>query len=122
MNAENHLISKAIESDERGDFDEALACYKSGVEILLKERLPKCNETEREILKSKISEYLSRAEHLKKITTLRRCRKTFNIEHDEVGKGYRTVFSSIFATTFSKMKILDPYIIHPHQFDNLMSH
>jgi hypothetical protein len=72
------LIKRAIELDTNKRYEEALVCYKEGIELLLDESKGVQDVKVKLAFREKISSYIERAEKVKKIVDeIKECNCSF---------------------------------------------
>lgn len=139
------ILKRAVELELKKRYTESIVCYQEGIQILLNVVRSKpfwgmktrngsgryvCNvlflhfidmvdDSSKSKYRTKIQEYLSRAETLKglveKEKSLGNYRERFTIEDNSCGYSYQAVFGRFFDHSVVKIEIDDPYIRLFHQ-------
>uniref|UniRef100_A0A915E1W6 MIT domain-containing protein n=1 Tax=Ditylenchus dipsaci TaxID=166011 RepID=A0A915E1W6_9BILA len=117
-------LLEAVEHDKRGQNDMAVERYICGVECLF-EYLS--NETEKSSLRSKISNYMARAESLKSRQRIEvRFLHQIEIQEDFKGHSYFSIFEKCLeiknvSKRLTSVEVEDPFIIKHHQILNFVA-
>ncbi|XP_020141861.1 MIT domain-containing protein 1 isoform X5 [Microcebus murinus] len=113
------VLKRAVELDSEYRYPQALVCYQEGIDLLLqvlkgtKDYTKKCN------LRQKISNYMDRAENIKKYLDQEKedgkYHKQIKIEENATGFSYESLFQEYLNETVTEVWIEDPYIRNTHQ-------
>ncbi|KAL2774305.1 MIT domain-containing protein 1 isoform 4 [Daubentonia madagascariensis] len=113
------VLKRAVELDSESRYAQALVCYQEGIDLLLqvlkgtKDCTKKCN------LRKKISNYMDRAENIKKYLDQEKedgkYHKQIKIEENATGFSYESLFQEYLNETVTEVWIEDPYIRQTHQ-------
>ncbi|XP_069350866.1 MIT domain-containing protein 1 isoform X1 [Eulemur rufifrons] len=118
------VLKRAVELDSEYRYPQALVCYQEGIDLLLqvlkgtKDYTKKCN------LRQKISNYMDRAENIKKYLDQEKedgkYHKQIKIEENATGFSYESLFQEYLNETVTEVWIEDPYIRNTHQLYNFL--
>uniref|UniRef100_A0A8C9AI66 MIT domain-containing protein 1 n=1 Tax=Prolemur simus TaxID=1328070 RepID=A0A8C9AI66_PROSS len=118
------VLKRAVELDSEYRYSQALVCYQEGIDLLLqvlkgtKDYTKKCN------LRQKISNYMDRAENIKKYLDQEKedgkYHKQIKIEENATGFSYESLFQEYLNETVTEVWIEDPYIRNTHQLYNFL--
>lgn len=133
------ILQRGVELDNKKRYTEALVCYQEGLQVLvdmmkgeinlnlsafLKNEVSGETGEKRVYLRSKIEEYMKRAEFIKtnvdKLKEEGKYSEQINIENNAVGFSYKKVFGRFLDEVVLNVKIEDPYIRSFHQCQNLV--
>lgn len=116
------ILMKAVESDQKGEYGDAITWYADGTELLMKIRNSSdLIATKKEALNRQISDYISRAESLKRNKPVKvEFVERISIEEESVGYDYAAIFNRCLNDNISAVEIEDPFIIHHHQIVNFV--
>ncbi|KAM5227813.1 MIT domain-containing protein 1 [Ctenodactylus gundi] len=124
LTAARNVLKRAVELESESRYPEALLYYQEGIDLLLqvskgiKDSTTKCN------LREKITNYLEKAESLKKyldqVKEDGKYHKQIKIEENATGFGYESLFKEYLSETVTEVWIEDPYIRSPHQLNNFL--
>ncbi|XP_067150650.1 MIT domain-containing protein 1 isoform X3 [Apteryx mantelli] len=124
-------VRRAVELDLASRFQESLMCYQEGIDLLLQESLPKClcftatkDEVKKQHYRQKISEYMTRAEdikkHIEKEKQDGKYHKQIKIDENATGFSYEKLFQEYLNEIVTEVWVEDPYIRHVHQLYNFL--
>ncbi|XP_042661883.1 MIT domain-containing protein 1 isoform X3 [Tyto alba] len=127
-------VKRAVELDLASRFQESLVCYQEGIDLLLQvvkgtERgatavYHSCSgatkdEAKKHRYRQKISEYMTRAEDIKKNTEKEKregkYHKQIRIEENATGFSYEKLFQEYLTEVVSEVWVEDPYIRSVYQ-------
>lgn len=116
------ILQKAVALDRDNKKDEAVENYTEGITLLL--GALSCDDTvesAREVLRERISKYLTRAEILKgqmkpEILLVQQ----IHIMHNDTGFGYERIFKRCADNDLTEINVRDAYIILPYQVLNFV--
>ncbi|NWR91462.1 MITD1 protein, partial [Furnarius figulus] len=112
-------VQRAVQRDAACRFAEALVCYQEGIDLLLQVVKATKDEAKKQRYRQKISEYMSRAEDIKKHVEKEKqdgkYHKQIRIEENATGFGYEKLFHEYLNEIVSEVWVEDPYIRHLHQ-------
>ncbi|VDM07591.1 unnamed protein product [Wuchereria bancrofti] len=116
------ILQKAVALDRDNKKDEAVENYTEGITLLL--GALSCEDTvesAREVLRERISKYLTRAEVLKgqmkpEILLVQQ----IHIMHNDTGFGYERIFKRCADNDLTEINVRDAYIILPYQVLNFV--
>ncbi|XP_034196240.1 MIT domain-containing protein 1-like isoform X1 [Osmia lignaria lignaria] len=118
------ILKRAVEMDNNKQYTMALVLYQEGVQILLDSMKETKGSAMQKHFATKASEYLDRAEKIKKLIEREKAAGTYRelikIESGNTGYGYATVFGRFLDATVTYIHIEDPYIRAFHQCQNLV--
>ncbi|NXU89352.1 MITD1 protein, partial [Xiphorhynchus elegans] len=113
-------VRRAVQRDAACRFAEALVCYQEGIDLLLQVVKATKDEAKKRRYRQKISEYMTRAEDIKKhrLTFLSdgKYHKQIRIEENATGFGYEKLFHEYLTEVVSEVWVEDPYIRHLYNF------
>ncbi|OWK60843.1 MIT domain-containing protein 1 [Lonchura striata] len=109
-------VKRAVQLDVACRFQESLVCYQEGIDLLL--QVVK-DEAKKHRYRQKISEYMTRAEdikkHIEKEKQDGKYHKQIRIEENATGFGYEKLFHEYLTEIVSEVWVEDPYIRQVHQ-------
>ncbi|NXC18607.1 MITD1 protein, partial [Corythaeola cristata] len=116
-------VKRAVELDLASRFQESLVCYQEGIDLLLQVVKATKDEAKKHRYRQKISEYMTRAEDIKKHIEKEKqdffsdgkYHKQIRIEENATGFGYEKLFQEYLTEIVSEVWVEDPYIRHVHQ-------
>ncbi|XP_067416108.1 MIT domain-containing protein 1 isoform X2 [Emydura macquarii macquarii] len=112
-------LKRAVELDSASRFQEALVCYQEGIDLMLRVLKATKDETKKAHYRQKISDYMERAEAIKKHIAKERedgkYHQQIKIEENATGFSYEKVFQDYLNETVTEVWVEDPYIRHVHQ-------
>ncbi|XP_037860128.2 MIT domain-containing protein 1 isoform X2 [Chlorocebus sabaeus] len=113
------VLKRAVELDSESRYPQALVCYQEGIDLLLQVLKGTKDNTKRCNLREKISNYMDRAENIKKYVEQEKedgkYHKQIKIEENATGFSYESLFREYLNETVTEVWIEDPYIRHTHQ-------
>ncbi|XP_057237469.1 MIT domain-containing protein 1 isoform X3 [Malurus melanocephalus] len=113
------MVKRAVQLDEASRFQESLVCYQEGIDLLLQVVKATTDEAKKHRYRQKISEYMSRAEdikkHIEKEKQDGKYHKQIRIEENATGFGYEKLFQEYLTEIVSEVWVEDPYIRQVHQ-------
>ncbi|XP_038252763.1 MIT domain-containing protein 1 isoform X2 [Dermochelys coriacea] len=113
------MLKRAVELDSESRFQESLVCYQEGIDLLLQVLKATKDETKKAHYRQKISDYMKRAEAIKKHIEKERedgkYHQQIKIEENATGFSYEKVFQDYLNETVTEVWVEDPYIRHVHQ-------
>ncbi|KAM6098087.1 MIT domain-containing protein 1 isoform 4-T4 [Theristicus caerulescens] len=117
-------VKRAVELDVASRFQESLVCYQEGIDLLLQVVKATKDEAKKQRYRQKISEYMTRAEdikkHIEKEKEDGKYHKQIRIEENATGFGYEKLFQEYLTEIVSEVWVEDPYIRHVHQLYNFL--
>uniref|UniRef100_A0A8C6CKA8 MIT domain-containing protein 1 n=1 Tax=Moschus moschiferus TaxID=68415 RepID=A0A8C6CKA8_MOSMO len=120
------VIKRALELESESRYPQALVCYQEGIDLLLQVLKGTKDETKKCNLRKRISDYMDRAEHIKKHVDQEKeagkYHKQIKIEENATGFSYESLFQEYLSETVTEVWIEDPYIRHTHQVGEMYSH
>ncbi|XP_015706044.1 MIT domain-containing protein 1 isoform X2 [Coturnix japonica] len=112
-------LKRAVELDVASRFQESLVCYQEGIDLLLQVVRGTKDEAKKQRYRQKISEYMTRAEDIKKYIEKEKqdgkYHKQIRIEENATGFGYEKLFLEYLTEIVSEVWVEDPYIRSVHQ-------
>ncbi|XP_043774550.1 MIT domain-containing protein 1 isoform X1 [Cervus elaphus] len=118
------VIKRALELESESRYPQALVCYQEGIDLLLQVLKGTKDETKRCNLRKRISDYMDRAEHIKKHLDQEKeagkYHKQIKIEENATGFSYESLFQEYLSETVTEVWIEDPYIRQTHQLYNFL--
>ncbi|XP_063999634.1 MIT domain-containing protein 1 isoform X2 [Pogoniulus pusillus] len=112
-------LRRAVELDVASRFQESLVCYQEGIDLLLQVVKATKDEAKKHCYRKKISEYMTRAEDIKKHIDKEKqdgkYHKQIRIEENATGFCYEKLFQEYLNETVSEVWVEDPYIRQAHQ-------
>ncbi|XP_019472964.1 MIT domain-containing protein 1 isoform X2 [Meleagris gallopavo] len=112
-------VKRAVELDLASRFQESLVCYQEGIDLLLQVVKGTKDEAKKQRYRQKISEYMTRAEdikkHIEKEKQDGKYHKQIRIEENATGFGYEKLFQEYLTEIVSEVWVEDPYIRQVHQ-------
>ncbi|XP_040517233.1 MIT domain-containing protein 1 isoform X2 [Gallus gallus] len=112
-------VKRAVELDLASRFQESLVCYQEGIDLLLQVVKGTKDEAKKQRYRQKISEYMTRAEdikkHIEKEKQDGKYHKQIKIEENATGFGYEKLFQEYLTEIVSEVWVEDPYIRNVHQ-------
>nr|XP_006203943.1 MIT domain-containing protein 1 isoform X1 [Vicugna pacos] len=118
------VIKRALELESESRYPQALVCYQEGIDLLLQVLKGTKDETKKCNLRKRISEYMDRAENIKKYLDQEKeagkYHKQIKIEENATGFSYESLFQEYLNETVTEVWIEDPYIRHTHQLYNFL--
>ncbi|XP_068835351.1 MIT domain-containing protein 1 isoform X3 [Capricornis sumatraensis] len=113
------VLKRALDLESESRNPQALVCYQEGIDMLLQVLKGTTDETKKHNLRKIISDYMDRAEHLKKRLEQEKeagkYHKQIKIEENATGFSYESLFQEYLSETVTEVWIEDPYIRHTHQ-------
>ncbi|KAI4459899.1 hypothetical protein MML48_6g00012398 [Holotrichia oblita] len=126
MSVENtaaSILQRGVELDTKQRYTEALVCYQEGLQILV-DSMKNSTGNKKTYLRSKIEEYMNRAEQIKgKVAKLKeegKYHEQINIENNSTGYSYESVFGRFLDEDVIDVKVEDPYVRSFHQCQNFV--
>ncbi|XP_077298415.1 MIT domain-containing protein 1-like [Arctopsyche grandis] len=123
-NAAGSILKRGVVLDNSKRYTEALVCYQEGLQILVDKIKVEVDSSKKVYLRSKIEEFMKRAECLKKMVADQKEAGTFHeqlhIEANSVGHSYKTLFGRFLDNEVNHVTIEDPYIRSFHQCQNFL--
>ncbi|KAM6288713.1 MIT domain-containing protein 1 isoform 1-T1 [Spheniscus humboldti] len=117
-------VKRAVGLDLASRFQESLVCYQEGIDLLLQVVKATKDEAKKHRYRQKISEYMTRAEdikkHIEKEKQDGKYHKQIRIEENATGFGYEKLFQEYLTEIVSEVWVEDPYIRHVHQLYNFL--
>ncbi|XP_063999633.1 MIT domain-containing protein 1 isoform X1 [Pogoniulus pusillus] len=117
-------LRRAVELDVASRFQESLVCYQEGIDLLLQVVKATKDEAKKHCYRKKISEYMTRAEDIKKHIDKEKqdgkYHKQIRIEENATGFCYEKLFQEYLNETVSEVWVEDPYIRQAHQVYNFL--
>ncbi|XP_066915355.1 MIT domain-containing protein 1-like [Clytia hemisphaerica] len=124
MEAATQMLKRAVELDTSKKYSESKICYEEGIEMLLKTLTKMTDENAKKVIRQKIDGYMKRAEELKKfVKKLKKDGKfheKIEIENNQRGCSYGSLFSKFIDDNLTVVEIKDAYIRSHHQILNLL--
>ncbi|NXS87228.1 MITD1 protein, partial [Erpornis zantholeuca] len=112
-------VKRAVQLDAASRFQESLVCYQEGIDLLLQVVKATTDEAKKHRYRQKISEYMTRAEdikkHIEKEKQDGKYHKQIRIEENATGFGYEKLFHEYLTEIVSEVWVEDPYIRNVHQ-------
>ncbi|NXU45058.1 MITD1 protein, partial [Drymodes brunneopygia] len=117
-------VKRAVQLDLASRFQESLVCYQEGIDLLLQVVKATTDEAKKQRYRQKISEYMTRAEDIKKHIEKEKqetffadgkYHKQIRIEENATGFGYEKLFHEYLTEIVSEVWVEDPYIRQVHQ-------
>ncbi|XP_042661884.1 MIT domain-containing protein 1 isoform X4 [Tyto alba] len=112
-------VKRAVELDLASRFQESLVCYQEGIDLLLQVVKATKDEAKKHRYRQKISEYMTRAEDIKKNTEKEKregkYHKQIRIEENATGFSYEKLFQEYLTEVVSEVWVEDPYIRSVYQ-------
>ncbi|NXG42223.1 MITD1 protein, partial [Psilopogon haemacephalus] len=112
-------LKRAVELDLASRFQESLVCYQEGIDLLLQVVKATKDEAKKHVYRKKISEYMTRAEdikkHIEKEKQDGKYHKQIRIEENATGFCYEKLFQEYLTEIVSEVWVEDPYIRQAHQ-------
>ncbi|XP_068929098.1 MIT domain-containing protein 1 isoform X3 [Petaurus breviceps papuanus] len=122
--AASTLLKRAVELDASSRYQEALVCYQEGIDMLLQVLKGTKDNAKRCHLRQKISDYMDRAEDIKKFLEQEKeegkYHKQIKIEENATGFSYESLFQQYLNAAVTEVWIEDPYIRNTHQLYNFL--
>ncbi|XP_042661882.1 MIT domain-containing protein 1 isoform X2 [Tyto alba] len=117
-------VKRAVELDLASRFQESLVCYQEGIDLLLQVVKATKDEAKKHRYRQKISEYMTRAEDIKKNTEKEKregkYHKQIRIEENATGFSYEKLFQEYLTEVVSEVWVEDPYIRSVYQLYNFL--
>ncbi|KAM6095788.1 MIT domain-containing protein 1 isoform 2-T2 [Chlamydotis macqueenii] len=117
-------VKRAVELDLASRFQESLVCYQEGIDLLLQVVKATKDEAKKHRYRQKISEYMTRAEdikkHIEKEKQDGKYHKQIRIEENATGFSYEKLFQEYLTEIVSEVWVEDPYVRHVHQLYNFL--
>ncbi|XP_031296973.1 MIT domain-containing protein 1 isoform X1 [Camelus dromedarius] len=118
------VIKRALELESESRYPQALVCYQEGIDLLLQILKGTKDETKKCNLRKRISEYMDRAENIKKYLDQEKeagkYHKQIKIEENATGFSYESLFQEYLNEAVTEVWIEDPYIRYTHQLYNFL--
>uniref|UniRef100_A0A8D0H020 MIT domain-containing protein 1 n=1 Tax=Sphenodon punctatus TaxID=8508 RepID=A0A8D0H020_SPHPU len=118
------VLRRAVELDTGSRFQESLVCYQEGIDLLLQVLKATKDETKKSHYRQKISDYMCRAEQIKKYLEKEKedgkYHKQINIEENAKGFSYENLFQEYLNENVTEVWVQDPYIRQIHQLYNFL--
>ncbi|XP_040585513.1 MIT domain-containing protein 1 isoform X3 [Mesocricetus auratus] len=118
------VLKRAVELDAESRYQQALVCYQEGIDMLLQVLKGTRDSSKRCVLRTKISDYMDRAENIKKYLDQEKedgkYHKQIKIEENATGFSYESLFKEYLHETVTEVWIEDPYIRQTHQLYNFL--
>ncbi|XP_067150671.1 MIT domain-containing protein 1 isoform X6 [Apteryx mantelli] len=112
-------VRRAVELDLASRFQESLMCYQEGIDLLLQVVKATKDEVKKQHYRQKISEYMTRAEdikkHIEKEKQDGKYHKQIKIDENATGFSYEKLFQEYLNEIVTEVWVEDPYIRHVHQ-------
>ena len=124
MESATQMLKRAVEFDASKKYSEAKVCYEEGIEMLLKSLHALTDQNTKTAVRLKIENYMKRAEELK--TFVKKLKKDgkfhekIEIENNQRGCSYNTIFSKFIDDNLTEVIVKDAYIRSHHQILNLL--
>ncbi|XP_068038822.1 MIT domain-containing protein 1 [Anomalospiza imberbis] len=122
--AGTETVRRAVQLDAASRFQESLVCYQEGIDLLLQVVKATTDEAKKHRYRQKISEYMTRAENIKKHIEKEKqdgkYHKQIRIEENATGFGYEKLFHEYLTEIVSEVWVEDPYIRQVHQLHNFL--
>ncbi|XP_064358353.1 testis-specific gene 10 protein [Dromaius novaehollandiae] len=117
-------VRRAVELDVASRFQESLVCYQEGIDLLLQVVKATKDEVKKQHYRQKISEYMTRAEDIKKYIEKEKqdgkYHKQIKIDENATGFSYEKLFQEYLNEIVTEVWVEDPYIRHVHQLYNFL--
>ncbi len=124
MEAAGKVLKRAVELDQQEKYSESLVCYQEGIDILLASVKQSTDNKYRTNARLRITEYMNRAEQLKKFVKnhekVGKFHSKIEIKDGQIGNSYETLFSKYIDDKLTEVVIQDAYIRQHHQLLNLL--
>ncbi|XP_053616118.1 MIT domain-containing protein 1-like [Plodia interpunctella] len=127
MNIESaaiNIIKRGVELDTKKRYTEALVCYQEGLQILVDKIKNETDDNIRSYLRTKVEEYMKRAEAIKKLVIQQKDEGKFHeqvhIENNSTGHSYKALFGRFLDEDVQFVIVEDPYIRSFHQCQNFL--
>ncbi|ELT94043.1 hypothetical protein CAPTEDRAFT_168922 [Capitella teleta] len=118
------LITRAVELDAEGRYDESLTFYQTGIQQLLAASKGITDPNKKIHFRKKVEEYMERAEKLKsyicRIKEAGKFHEQIQIAANATGYGYRRLFGRLLDPMLTSVEVEDPYIRNHHQILNFL--
>ncbi|XP_072170978.1 MIT domain-containing protein 1-like [Diadema setosum] len=118
------LLKRAVELDRKGKMEEALVCYKEGINLFMEVLKETTDKNKKQTLRQRISEYMERAEKLKEYVDAQieagKYHEQIQIANDSTGHSYRSMFGRFLDDLVTEVEVEDPYIRSHHQICNFL--
>ena len=124
MNATTQMLKRAVELDSAKKYSEAKVCYEEGIELLIKSLQTISDDNTKKVIREKINSYMKRAEelkiHVKSMKKDGKFHEKIEIENNQRGCSYKSIFSKYIDGNLTEVVIKDAYIRGHHQILNLL--
>jgi len=124
MDAATQMLKRAVELDSMKKYSEARVCYEEGIEVLIKSLQTISDAKTKKVIREKINSYMNRAEelkiHVKSIKKDGKFHEKIEIENNQRGCSYNSMFSKYINENLTEVVIKDAYIRGHHQILNLL--
>ena len=124
MESATQMLKRAVELDTLNRYSEAKVCYEEGIEMLLKSLNTLTDPNMKIVVRQKIENYMKRAEELKnfvkKLKKDGKFHEKIDIENNQRGCSYNTIFSKYIDYNLTEVIVKDAYIRSHHQILNLL--
>ncbi|XP_064608392.1 MIT domain-containing protein 1-like [Liolophura sinensis] len=118
------VLKRAVELDMSKRYDEAMVCYREGLELLLEVLKVTKDEAKKTKFREKIEEYMGRAEQLKtlidKEKQVDKSHVQIHIDDNSTGHSYESLFGRCLDSSLTQVTVEDPYIRSTHQIYNFL--
>lgn len=122
--AASTVLSRAVEYDMKKRYTEALVCYQEGIQIIINELKGIKDEKMRNHVRLKVTEYMNRAEKIKKIVQEEKeagkYHEQIQITDNSTGNNYEKIFGRFLDENVKMAEVDDPYIRTTHQIYNFL--
>jgi len=113
------VLKRAVELDNKHRWTESMTCYQEGLQLLMEVIKGMPEGARRSAFRSKATEYMDRAEKLKKQTEeekrLGKYHEQIHIEDGATGHGYQRLLGRFLDARVTAVDVEDPYIRSVHQ-------
>lgn len=118
------LLKRAVELDREGRLHESLISYQAGLEQLLQVLKGTKGEEGKHHLRTKVNEYMDRAEAIRKLIDEQKesgkYHEEIHIENDSCGHSYEATFGRFLDSSVTEVEVEDPYIRSHRQVCNFL--
>lgn len=118
------LLKRAVELDREGRLHESLISYQAGLEQLLQVLKGAKSDEARHHLRTKVNEYMDRAEAIRKLIDEQKesgkYHEEVHIENDSNGHSYEAIFGRFLDSSVTEVEVEDPYIRSHRQVCNFL--
>ncbi|XP_060566828.1 MIT domain-containing protein 1-like [Ruditapes philippinarum] len=117
------VLTRAVELDTAGRYPDAVVCYQEGLQLLI-DVLKGTPTEKKEGIRTKINEYMKRAEELKKKVEEEKeagkYHEQIHIESNSTGHSFERLFGRFLDENLTEVTVEDPYIRSTHQLYNFL--